>query len=134
MIKQFGSKVVCLDANHGTNQYNFLLITVLVIDEFGEGVPIAWAISNRETELSITIFLEAVHNSCGDIKPAIFMSDDAVQYWNAWKSVFGKKYNKKLLCSWHVDRSWRNALTRHIEDSSARAELYTIWTRNDMNC
>ena len=52
------------------------------------------------------------------------MADDAVQYWSAWKSVFGINSTKKLLCSWHVNRSWRNALTRYIDDGSARAEVY----------
>ena len=27
---------VCTDATHGTNMYDFNLITVLVVDEFGE--------------------------------------------------------------------------------------------------
>ena len=27
---------------HGTNSYDFNLVTVLVVDEFGEGYPIAW--------------------------------------------------------------------------------------------
>ena len=28
-----------MDATHGTNMYNFYLITVLVVDEYGEGLP-----------------------------------------------------------------------------------------------
>ena len=35
-------------ATYGVNIYDFMLITVLVIDEYGEGIPVAWAISNRE--------------------------------------------------------------------------------------
>ena len=124
MLQKFGNNVICMDATHGTNQYNFILITVLVLDELGEGIPVAWAISNRETELSLAIFLESVQMKASNIKPLIFMSDDAVQYWSAWKSVYGTNSTKKLLCSWHVDRSWRNALTRYIDESSVRAEIY----------
>ena len=51
------------------------------------------------------------------------MSDDAIQYWKAWKGTFGEE-SKHFLCSWHVDKSWRNALTRHVADNSARAEVY----------
>ena len=40
--------VVCIDATHKTNGYDFPLISVVVIDEFGEGFPAAWCISNRE--------------------------------------------------------------------------------------
>ena len=35
-------KVICADAIHGTNSYDFQLISILVIDEFGEGFPVGW--------------------------------------------------------------------------------------------
>jgi hypothetical protein len=36
---------ICID---GTNVYDFLLITVMVIDDLGEGVPVDWAITEKE--------------------------------------------------------------------------------------
>ena len=33
------NRVVCIDATHGTNGYDFKLISMLVVDEFGEGFP-----------------------------------------------------------------------------------------------
>ncbi|GFV16592.1 c2H2-type domain-containing protein [Trichonephila clavipes] len=48
MLKKFGEEIVCVDSTHGTNSYNFKLITVLVVDDFDEGFPVAWCISNRE--------------------------------------------------------------------------------------
>ena len=47
-MAKFGNNVICVDATHGTNIYDFLLITVMVIDNFGEGVPVAWAITDKE--------------------------------------------------------------------------------------
>ncbi len=38
VMKIFADKVICIDATH----------SVLVLDEFGEGVPVAWAISDKE--------------------------------------------------------------------------------------
>ena len=32
---------------HGANSYDFNLTAILVVDEFGEGYPTAWCISNR---------------------------------------------------------------------------------------
>jgi hypothetical protein len=32
---------VRMDPTHGTNAYDFNLITVLVMDGFGEGIPVA---------------------------------------------------------------------------------------------
>ena len=46
MLRQFGKSTVCIDSTHGTNQYDFKLITLLVVDDYNEGIPVAWAISN----------------------------------------------------------------------------------------
>ena len=33
------NNIVCADATHGTNTYDFQLISALAVDEFGEGYP-----------------------------------------------------------------------------------------------
>ena len=45
MKKLTNGRVLCVDSTHGTNGYDFTLITVLVVDEYGEGFPVAWCIS-----------------------------------------------------------------------------------------
>ena len=124
VLKEYGNSVVCMDATHGTNMYDFQLITLLVIDAHGEGIPVAWAISNREDTLHITEFLSAVKSRVGDISPKVFMSDDADQYYKSWCTVMGVNSTKKLLCAWHVDRAWRKGLARHIQDVHTRLEVY----------
>ena len=37
LYKDHASKVLCIDATHGTNAYKFKLITVMVADEYGQG-------------------------------------------------------------------------------------------------
>ena len=56
ILKRFSSDIICVDSTHGTNGYNFSLITVMVIDEYGEGFPMAWCISNREDHPLLLIF------------------------------------------------------------------------------
>ena len=125
MLKEFGHRVICIDATHATNMYDFLLITVLVVDEFGEGVPVAWAISNKEDTGTLSLFLEQLRVRSGDLKPEYFMTDDAQQYWKSWVATYGMNDTLKLLCTWHVDRAWRKALVSLL--SIKRAELlYTI--------
>ncbi len=51
------------------------------------------------------------------------MSDDAEQYFNAWKNVFNTENTKKILCAWHVDRSWRRNL-KNVSDTSMQTEVY----------
>ena len=52
------------------------------------------------------------------------MSDDAEQYFNAWKGVFGGNKTRKVLCVWHIDRSWRKALHEHIKDKEEQIYVY----------
>ena len=77
------------------------LVTIVVVDEYGEGYPVAWCLSNREDQFALENFLKPIRKRIGSITPAWFMSDDAEQYHNAWRSVFGEVDNK-LLCTWHV--------------------------------
>ena len=56
LFKKFGCTAVCIDCTHGTNAYDFNLTTILVIDEYGEGLPVGWMISNREDKQMLTEF------------------------------------------------------------------------------
>ena len=56
VLKTFGGNVVCMDATHGTNIYDFYLVTIVVIDEYGEGIPVAWAITSREDVYMLSFF------------------------------------------------------------------------------
>ena len=38
----------------------FLLISVMVIDEYGEGIPVAWALSNKEDKIVLIHFLNVL--------------------------------------------------------------------------
>ncbi len=84
-MQRYGNNVIMMDATHSTTQYDFLLITISVIDEFGAGLPVAWAISNREDTAALIESLNANHQRVGDLKPTYFMSE----YFNAWGGVFG---------------------------------------------
>ena len=76
-LKQYA---VLIDSTHGTTAYEFLLTTILVIDDYGEGLPVAWAISNHENLPTLLIILQAVKSHCNQITPSVCMSDDAEQY------------------------------------------------------
>ena len=122
MQKLGPNRVVCIDATHKTNGYDFPLITVLVVDEFGEGFPVAWFLSNREDHILLMNCYQCLRENVGEIVPAWFMSDDAEQYYSAWVAVFGPGPHK-LLCTWHVDRAWRGNLNV-IGNKEVEAQVY----------
>ena len=123
MMKRFcNGRVVCIDGTHGTNGYDFTLITVIVIDEYGEGFPVAWCISNREDQLLLINFFTALKKRVGIVSPAWLMSDLAEQFYTAWVASFGNRPHK-LVCIWHVDRAWRENL-KQLKDSELEATVY----------
>uniref|UniRef100_A0A6P7HB34 Uncharacterized protein LOC114346518 isoform X1 n=1 Tax=Diabrotica virgifera virgifera TaxID=50390 RepID=A0A6P7HB34_DIAVI len=46
LLKKYGSDCICLDGTHGTNGYNFELITLLVIDDMRQLFPCAFMITD----------------------------------------------------------------------------------------
>ena len=122
MMKKFGEKLICMDATHGTNHYDFKLVTILVLDDFGEGVPVAWMISNKEDGITLKEFLRSLLLKTGPLHTMYFMSDDAEQYFSSWKEIY-EGDPTKLLCSWHVDRAWRKNL-QVIKSIDKKADVY----------
>ena len=122
LMKKFAKKVVCIDSTHKTTGYDFLLITMLVVDEYGEGLPVAWCLSTREDEAIVTTFFQHIKQKVGLMSPSWIMTDDAEQFYNAWITTFNT-YPQKLLCTWHVDHAWQNNLTK-IKDKSLRCQAY----------
>ena len=118
-------KIVCLDATHGTNSYDFMLISVLVVDEYGEGFPASWCIANHENKVMLMNFFSHLKLHVGNIHPQWLKTDDAEQYYSAWVATF-EGVPTKLLCNWHVDRSWRRALANFVSGQEEQVHLYHI--------
>ena len=90
ILQIFGhQRILCIDSTHGTSSDDFTLVTIVVVDDFGEGYPVGWCLSNREDPFVLEHFLRPMKERTGSITPAWFMSDDADQFYNAWRSVFG---------------------------------------------
>ena len=122
-MKKNGSNIICMDATQSTNQYDFQIITVLVIDHFGEGLPVAWLISNREDKLVLNPFIAAIREAIGDVKVRLFVADDANNFYNAWPSYFPVP-DSKLICSWHVDKNWQKNLQKHVQTHGEQGKIY----------
>ena len=62
-----------MDSTHSVTHYEgYLLTTLVVLDDFMEGVPVAWFISNREDSEALCVFLEEVKSRCGEIHTSLF--------------------------------------------------------------
>lgn len=125
MYEKFAPMILCMDSTHKTNIYSFKLITLLVIDEFRHGYPVAFCISNKENEQAISLFLNAVKRKSPQTKVNILMTDDDIAGWNAAKSVFGPDL-QHYLCIWHIHKNWRLKIQQYIKDREQQAEIYCL--------
>ena len=69
MLSRFVADHVCSDSTHGVSGYEFELVTLMVIDDFEEGVPVAFCItSSVGTNVPIHFFQ--------NVKPALSRSHE----------------------------------------------------------
>ena len=124
MARSFLKNGLCLDSTHGTTGYDFYLTTMLVIDEFGAGCPIAFCLATHETEAFLKIFFRKVQNNMGmPLNPQWLMSDSATQFYNAFVAVT-RSAPKYLVCTWHVDKNWRENIRSKIKTSDMHEDIY----------
>ena len=108
------------------NDYEFNLITLMILDDYQEGVPVLWALSSREDKVALLVVFEALKAKCGDLRASWFMSDMAMQFFVSWKTVFNAETTKYLWCNWHVDHAWKEGLKRHVPEKSKQVHLYHL--------
>ena len=63
MLIKHGNSGVCIDATYNVNNYDFHLITILVLDDYQEEIPVAFVISNREDKIVLVHSLESINLS-----------------------------------------------------------------------
>ena len=95
----------------------------MVVDDYGEGLPVGWCLSNKEDYGTLKNFFEHLMNATGDLNPAWFMSDIAPQFYDTFISVF-ECDPKMLYCTWHVDKSWQEKLRSKIRDFELESQVY----------
>lgn len=117
--------ILYMDSTHKTNIYSFKLITLLVIDQFRYGYPVAFCISNKKNEQAISLFLNAVKRKSPQTKVNILMTDDDIAGWNEAKSVFGPDL-QHYLCTRHIHKNWRLKIQQYIKDREQQAEIYCL--------
>lgn len=116
--------VLLSDATHGTSQYDIKLLTVMTINPFGNGVPIAFFYTTKEDQDALEYLFAAIKSTVGNLTPKAFMTDDAAAYWNAFESIMDSPTTKRLLCIWHVDKAWRKKLKKLVKDEPTRIIVY----------
>ncbi|KAH1006085.1 hypothetical protein HUJ04_006963 [Dendroctonus ponderosae] len=98
-LSKFGSNKICIDGTHGLNAYGCQLYTILVVNDYGSGMTVAFCFSNRQDIAIFKFMFEIIKKSVGVITTEVFMSDDYPAFYLAWESIMGR-VDKRLLCTW----------------------------------
>jgi len=114
MLQKFEQgNVDCLDGTHGLNGYDFELVTLMVIDDFGSEFPCCFMYTNLKDAKVYTVMFTIINDVTGIIKPQTFMTDIVETFYSAWETVMGPVPHR-IFCSWHVDRAWRQNLYKIV--------------------
>ncbi|GFT23972.1 uncharacterized protein NPIL_247391 [Nephila pilipes] len=124
MLNFYGTDTICLDFTQGMNVYGFDLATILVLDDKREGFPAAFILSNQQDSKALSLAFVTIKEHVS-ISPIVMMPDDTESFPNAWRIVFGVP-EKRLLCTWHVDKSWRRNISKLIKKPENEVEAYKV--------
>ena len=77
-------------------------MSLLIVDEFGEGFPVASCFSEKEDFTTLKLFCQKIKNVTGDASPAWFIAYIAPQFYDAFCAVFNCE-PIQLSCMWHTN-------------------------------
>ncbi|XP_049939164.1 uncharacterized protein LOC126413307 [Schistocerca serialis cubense] len=58
-LLKYGEDKICVDGTHGMTAYDFQLFTIVVVDRYGAGMPVAFCFSNRG-DMCLCLFISNV--------------------------------------------------------------------------
>ncbi|GBM42901.1 hypothetical protein AVEN_240833-1 [Araneus ventricosus] len=122
MLMKHSHKVLCIDATHGTNFYDFHLLSLHIQDEYGQGYAVAHFITNNLDFHTLVVLFSSLRCKIPNLKVNTVMTDDDGCSFNAFNSVFGPNI-KHLLCQWHVYNAWKRQLVSKVHDKSHRDKM-----------
>jgi len=82
-----------------------------VVDDFGSGFPCCFMFTNLKDTKIYTVMFSTIKEKVGIISPNTFMADIVETFYSAWENTMGSVPHR-LLCSWHVDRAWRQNISK----------------------
>ncbi len=125
LLQKHGDGVIAIDGIFGTDPFPFCLLAILVLDYDCDGMPAAFAISNRFDACTINIFLACIKEKVGVLRPHTLMTDLQDLYYNCWKSIMDIP-PCRLFCTWHVKRAWEQNIKSRIGIEKKRDEMKKV--------
>ncbi len=120
-LRRYGGKAIAFDSTHGKNPDGFFLHSLLVVDVDFEGLPVAFALTNRNDHRGVSVFLQCIRDRVGVIKPVTSVSEMQPTFINCWNEIM-QPAERHLYCMLHVFDSWKSNLKK-IPNAEKRKEI-----------
>lgn len=105
-LTTFGCGMVCLDATHCQENYEYQLITIYVADSSLSWCPVAYLITNVVNYSTIQYFLIKIRELTGPLKCSVFLSDDNLPFYDSWRQIMSPPKHH-LLHLWYIEKNWK---------------------------
>ena len=122
MMVKGSQEILCIDATHNTNQYEYQLINLIVPDQYGCGYPVAHFLTNCTDINTVTALFKSIKYKVPELQVNCIMTDDDKVLFPSFARVFGSNI-KHLLCLWHIQQSWNRQLNNKVKVEGFKDEL-----------
>ena len=106
MIKFGHNGAISMDATHNTNIPSYLLWSLLVFDDWNNGILVAWVLRSRSSEEDLAMWLEPlkrhIDKDMSTFLPSCFLTDDAAEIQNALKRAWPEDEVLVYWCTFHI--------------------------------
>ncbi len=109
-LKDFGSGMVCMDATHCQENYEYQLITIYATNE-RVWCPMIYCVTNTVSLRAIRFFLSKVRERIGHINCSLFLSDDRPPFYEAWCNVMTIP-EFHFVHLWCLERNWKENILK----------------------
>lgn len=133
LMKEYAKNILVVDETHSTNQYDYQLLNLVIVDDNRKGWPVAHLITSKSNETTLGAFFAAVFEKIPEIQLNCVITDDDPKLINAMEASFGAPI-RHILCKWHLSRTFKKQLNekapRHLGDEMYVALKLIVDTKN----
>lgn len=121
-FKNSKSRIICLDATHCQENYEYQLIT-LYSNEGCIWCPVVYCITSVVSTTSINYFLCRVKEKIGLIQCSILICDDNPRFYEVWRDVMTTP-DYHFLPLWYIEKVWLDNISKIKCNETAKSMIF----------
>ncbi|KAK6030962.1 hypothetical protein OSTOST_02889 [Ostertagia ostertagi] len=106
-LELYGHKGISVDDTHNVTRYALKLASVMVVDERDRGLPAAFLLSGEMTSREVKILFDEIKRIVPNFAPKSLVTDEALAFYNGFKSSFPNVNVDHFLCRFHILQTWK---------------------------